>query len=193
MKRILGLALPLLAMSLPAAAHTGHETGGFDAGLLHPVAGLDHLLAMLMVGLWAALLARRERRSVALLPASFLVALLGGAVLGFTGIIPPFLETGIAVTVIALGGVLLAALRPALPIGIATVAIAGLLHGVAHGAELPASVAPAVYAAGFLVTTGLLHAIGVFVGNMLLRRGGERALRAVGATGVVAGLVMTTV
>jgi urease accessory protein len=190
MKKILGLAAPLLLTALPAVAHTGHETGGLGAGLLHPLAGVDHLLAMVMVGLWASLLAGRARRTAWLLPAAFLAALLGGAAIGFTGAPVPFVETGIAATVVALGGALVAALRASLTVGFISVAAAGLLHGVAHGAELPASAAPEIYAAGFVATTTVLHVAGVALGGMLLRRGGLRALRTIGAIGTLAGLAM---
>jgi urease accessory protein len=191
MKRIVIAAVPLLLIALPAAGHTGHEADGLGAGLLHPLAGADHLLAMVMVGLWAALLAAREQHAGWLLPAAFLAALLAGALAGFAGIPVPFVESGIAATVVALGGMLLATLRAPPVVGIGVVAAAGLVHGVAHGAELPASATPALYAAGFLATTALLHAAGVAVGGRLLRHGGLRAMRAIGAAGTLAGLVMT--
>ena len=192
MKSILSLAVSLLLIALPAAAHTGHETGGLGAGLRHPLAGADHLLAMVMVGLWAALLARRDRRAMWLLPAAFLAALLGGAKIGFGGMTFPFLETATVATVLALGGALLAALRAPLSVGMVMVAATGLLHGVAHGAELPTNAAPMIYAAGFLVSTALLHAAGVAAGGLLLRHGGLRALRIIGAAGTLAGVLLAS-
>lgn len=174
MKRLLLAALLLLPVS--AYAHPGH--GGFVAGVLHPLSGLDHLAAMIAVGLLAARLAGSGRW---VLPAGFVLAALLGALLGFGGLALPALEPLIAISVVVLGGLL--ALRGEavrLPWLLALVMPWGLLHGNAHALE--ASGSPHLLVAGFLLSTALLHAVGWLAGTraqpVLLRAGG----------GVIAGL-----
>lgn len=179
-----GAALALAAGS--AAAHPGHEHG-LIAGLAHPLAGGDHLLAMVAVGVWSAAALPAARRWAG--PAAFVAAMLAGAVAGAAGLAVPGLETGIAASVVLLGLLLAAAGRaPAAP-GLALVALAASLHGLAHGAELPAGASFAAYAAGFLASTAALHATGLAIGHRLaLARGW--ALRAGGALVGSAGLLM---
>lgn len=165
MKR-LALAFSLLAAAGTAAAHSGHDHGlSAFAGFTHPL-GLDHLLAMVAVGLWsaAALPAGQRLRG----PAAFLLAMLAGAALGTALPAPGFVEAAIAASVV-LFGLLIARPRllPALP-GLALVAAAGALHGWAHGSELPAAGGFAAYAFGFVATTALLHAAGLGLGRQLL-------------------------
>jgi len=158
------VALVLLAGAGAAVAHPGHGEGAF-AGLTHPL-GPDHLLAMVAVGLWsAAVLAPAQRLRG---PAAFLVAMIIGAALGAAAPVPAFVEGGIAVSV-ALFGLLIVAPRllPA-SAGLVLVAAAGALHGLAHGAELPAGGGFAAYAFGFVTTTALLHAAGLGLGRQLL-------------------------
>ncbi len=162
---IAGLAV--LASALPASAHVGHgEVHGFMHGFMHPIGGLDHLLAMIAVGMLAALLGRR---ALWMVPASFMAMMAVGATLAVVKVDLPFVELGISLSVIALG--LAVALRLPLPV-IAAVGIAGffaVFHGAAHGAEMPLEVSGMTYAAGFLAATGLLHLTGAAIGMGLHR------------------------
>ncbi len=153
--------LILLAISSPAFAHPGHGASGFAAGLMHPLQGLDHLLAMAAVGLWAA---QGGGRRIWLLPAAFMTMLAAGAAaaMQWQTLLP--VETGIALSVLALG--LLVALSLQLPVifSVVLAALFGLFHGYAHGLELPSSAAPIEYALGFLIATAALHGSGIAVG-----------------------------
>ena len=162
-------ALALAAM--PAMAHPGHgESSGFPAGFAHPLGGIDHVLAMLGVGLFAA---RIGGRGIWALPASFLAAMAGGAVAAAMGLALPAVEPAIAMTVVAMG--LLVAAGARLPMGWAAglVAVFAVFHGHAHGVEAVGSL-PA-FAGGFLLATGLLHASGIALGQALERIGAPRA------------------
>lgn len=158
--RILAAAL-LLVISSSAAAHPFHPIGpGFVAGFVHPFAGLDHLLAMVAVGLWSAQFGGRWLWTI---PLTFIAAMLAGGVLGFAGLTLPLQEPMIAASVLALG--LLIVLRIRLrTAGLLLVAGFALFHGIAHGAELPATATAVPYAAGFLLTTALLHLLGLAAG-----------------------------
>ncbi len=159
-------AIILFGTSGVAFAHPGHDVSGLAAGLMHPFSGLDHLLAMVAVGLWAAQGSSKERggRKVWLLPATFMTMLAVGAGIATQWQSLPLVEAGIATSVLALG--LLAALSMQLPalLSVAVTALFGLLHGYAHGLELPESAAPAAYALGFLAATATLHLSGIAVG-----------------------------
>ncbi|MBV4460586.1 HupE/UreJ family protein [Pseudomonas sp. COR58] len=156
LKRIFAAAALLLAPAL-AFAHPGHGDSGLVAGISHPVGGLDHLLAMLAVGLWAA----QQRGAARLaLPCTFVGTMLIGGLLGFEGLELPALESGIAASVLALGLAVALAVRPPLVMAVAATALFALFHGVAHGLELPDMSSPWAYAAGFVVATAALHAAG---------------------------------
>lgn len=160
------LAVFLLGASSAAFAHPGHNVSGFGAGLLHPVSGLDHLLAMLAVGLWAAqgYTKKRGGRKVWLLPATFMFMLALGAVIAMQWQTLPLIESGIAASVLALGLLIALSLRLPLMLSVAATALFGLLHGYAHGLALPDSAEPSAYALGFLATTALLHLSGIAAG-----------------------------
>lgn len=152
------VSLLLATAALPALAHPGH--GGdvsFFSGFAHPLGGLDHLLAMLAVGVWSALHARR----IWLAPASFAALLLVGAMLAANGWAPPAVEPMIAASLLVMG--LLIATRQSLAAPLAAALIGGfaLFHGAAHGSELAVGAAPV---AGMLSATLLLHALGVMLG-----------------------------
>jgi len=152
----------LVTASTAAFAHTGHGVSSFTAGLAHPFSGLDHLLAMVAVGLWAA---QSGGRRMWLLPAMFMTMLAVGAGVSMQWQHPlPLIETGVALSVLALG--LLIALSLQLPIwqSTAITALFGMLHGYAHGLELPGSAAPVSYALGFLTATAALHLGGIAAG-----------------------------
>lgn len=159
-----------MALAAPALAHPGHlEGAGFVQGFLHPLGGIDHLLAMVAVGLWAAQLGGR---ALWLLPAAFVATLAGGAVLGLSGVALPLVEAGIAASVVILG--LLVLLRKRVPVVAATILVAvfALFHGHAHGAEMPEASLPVLYGLGFVAATLLLHGVGMAI--MLV---GQRARR----------------
>ncbi|UAW96928.1 HupE/UreJ family protein [Halopseudomonas nanhaiensis] len=146
-----------------AYAHPGHgDIGGLFSGLIHPLAGLDHLLAMLAVGLWGAQLGGRARW---VLPSLFVVFMLAGAGAGVAGIAVPGVEEVIVASVLALGLLLLWARRVALAPGAVIVSAFALMHGVAHGAEMPVDAGMAYYMLGFALSTALLHLAGIGVGS----------------------------
>lgn len=179
-------ALGLALAAGTASAHTGHGTESLFQGLVHPL-GLDHLLAMVAVGVWSAAAFDGVRRWIA--PLTFLAAMTAAALLAMGGSAPPFVEHGIALSVAMFGAMLAFAKRvPAAP-GLALVAAAAALHGVAHGAELPAGASVAGYALGFLATTAALHAGGVGLG-VTLRERGAWIWRSAGALLGVAGVVL---
>lgn len=152
----------LLCLSLPATAmaHTGAEAHSFMAGALHPLSGLDHLLAALAVGLLAGYSGGNARWW---LPASFVIAMAAGAGLGASGVGVPLIEAGIALSLIAFGSALVA--KHSLRTSTLVVLTAGfaLFHGHAHGTEMGAGLSVLPYALGFMSATALLHAIGVLL------------------------------
>ena len=178
--------LLLLCFAASANAHSGEGiTGGFISGFLHPLSGLDHLLAMVAVGIWGATLGRPL---VWALPVAFPMLMVVGGVLGIAQVPLPFVEVGIAASVIVLGLSIASAWRAPMVIAVAIVAVFGVFHGHAHGTELPKTAAPAAYAAGFVISTGLLHLAGIAIGLVKgLPRGGQ-VLRASGGVIAAAGV-----
>jgi len=172
----------------PALAHTGHgPTSGFLAGATHPILGLDHVLAMVAVGLWAAM---AGGRSVWLVPAAFLVAMAAGGALGVAGFGLPAVETGIVLSVVALGALVAAKATLPAAAGMAVVGAFALFHGHAHGAEMPIADDGLAYGLGFLVATAALHGLGVGLGALAGRLSQERLLRTGGGAIAAAGLVL---
>ncbi|MGZ7457207.1 HupE/UreJ family protein [Pseudomonas sp. Ma2-10] len=159
LKRILGAMTLLLAPSI-AFAHPGHGDNGLIAGISHPVGGLDHLLAMVAVGLWAA---QHKGAARWALPCTFVGIMLIGGLLGFEGLNLPALESAIAASVLALGLAVALAVRPPLGLAVAATALFALFHGVAHGLEVPQLSSPWAYAAGFVAATAALHGLGYAV------------------------------
>jgi len=188
--RTLRTAAALTLAAAPAAvfAHTGHDhTLGLMNGLAHPVSGLDHLLAMVAVGLWAWRTGGNSRWA---LPTAFVALMLGGALLAIAGIGLPLVEGGILASVVALG--LLTAFGVRLPVvaGSTLVGLFGLFHGYAHGLEagLPGSFA--AYAMGFAASTAALHGAGLALGRWVLS---PRALRVAGMGVAAAGVALALV
>ncbi|MFW9268609.1 HupE/UreJ family protein [Pseudomonas sp. NR3] len=182
-KRICG-ALALLLTPALAFAHPGHGDNGLIAGLGHPIGGLDHLLAMLAVGLWAA---QQQGAARWALPCTFVGAMLLGGVLGFEGLHLPALESGIAASVLALGLAVALAVRPPLGLAVAATAVFALFHGVAHGLELPDMSSPWAYAVGFVAATAALHGAG-FTLVRVLPRAAAPLVRLAGAASAAAGV-----
>ena len=179
-------ALATVVSCLATAAHAHSGTGlagGVQSGFLHPLNGPDHMLAMVSVGLWGAILGRPL---VIALPVVFPAMMAIGGVLGILGMPMPPVEIGIATSVIILGAVIAAALRPPAFVAVTLVGIFALFHGYAHGQELPSAADPVGYSLGFVLSTGLLHLVGVGLGFLLLQRVGLTSLR---VTGAVVGLI----
>lgn len=186
MLRTRRLVLPFtLAALAPSAAfaHTGvGDVHGFAHGFLHPLSGLDHVLAMVAVGLFAA---QRGGRALWLVPLAFLGMMIAGGALGAAGVGLPYVEAGIALSVVVLGAAV--ALRLDLPttLAMALVGVFAVFHGHAHGAEMPETASGLAYGAGFIGATALLHAVGLGLGLALGRTqtplGGRLAQGAGGA------------
>ena len=167
MKR-LGFASVLLAVASPALAHTGvGSVHGFTAGLMHPLTGIDHLLAMVAVGLWAGLVGGRARFAY---PLAFVAMMLVAGIWGMSGGQLPGVEVGIAVSVIILGLAIALRAAPPLAAGTAACAIFAVFHGHAHGAELPDGANSLGYALGFVLATAALHGAGLALAGMLAAR-----------------------
>lgn len=181
------------AAATPALAHVGMgDHGGLANGFLHPIGGLDHILAMVAVGVLAAQLGGR---ALWLVPLSFVAMMVVGGFLGFGGIGVPFVEIGIAASVFVFGA--LVALNAKLPVALASALVGGLaiFHGYAHGAELPSGSAPQDFALGFVLATALLHAAGIGLGISLAQIATvPRAwlTRFAGAATAIAGGVLAT-
>ena len=153
------LALLLIAVPTAALAHTGHgDTSGIFHGFIHPIGGLDHVLAMVAVGVFAYVLGGK---ALWLVPLSFVGMMTMGFLLGVGKVDVPFVELGIALSSIVIGGV--AALGRPMPVVGAMALVGGfaVFHGHAHGVEMPVDAAGLEFAAGFIVATALLHAVGI--------------------------------
>jgi urease accessory protein len=170
-----------LLLATPAFAHTGEGSGGFLAGLAHPVFGPDHVVAMIAVGLWGAFLGAP---AIFLLPIVFPLVMAFGGVLGILGAPLPAVETGIASSAIVLGVMVALAARPPLWIAAVLVGAFAIFHGYAHGRELPDGANAVAYSAGFVIATGLLHLTGIAFGLLTRWPAGRLAVR--GAGGVIA-------
>lgn len=160
-------AFLLLLAAAPAAAHSGTGLpGGFLAGLLHPLTGFDHLLAMVAVGLWGAFLGRPL---LYLLPVIFPLMMVAGAEIGMLDLPLPPVELGIALSVLTLGAAIAFAWKAPVWLACPIVGVFALFHGYAHGRELPSAADPFGYAAGFVLATGSLHLAGIAIGTLRLR------------------------
>ena len=184
----LGLPAFLLALlsALPASAHVmDGPLGGFGSGFGHPLAGFDHLLAMLAVGLWGA---QMGGRSVWTLPATFPMIMCVGGIIGMTGVLPDQpIEYGIALSVIVLGGAIAAAWKAPEWVALVLIAAFALMHGYPHGVLAPRASDPAAFTVGFVVSTGVIHVIGIAIGAALKPIGGGRLVQGLGAAISLAG------
>lgn len=183
--RLLAAALPAALWPASALAHAEQGAAqGLLAGLSHPVSGLDHVLAMVAVGLWGAQLGAP---ALWLLPVTFPVVMAFGGMLGLAGVALPGVEAAIAVSGIALGLAVLAEWRPPPWLGAALVGFFAVFHGHAHGAELPPGGNGLLYSVGFVAATGSLHAAGIGLGLVHRWGWGRVALRAAGGAVALAG------
>ncbi|MBX7165119.1 MAG: HupE/UreJ family protein [Pirellulales bacterium] len=177
MSRFALVLLCLSAMVTPALAHPGHPEGTFHDGFNHPLLGLDHLLAMVAVGLLGV---RLGGRSLWLMPVSFLSAMLVGGLAAAAGMPLPLVEYGILASVLVLGALIATSVRFPVAAAAALVAAFAFFHGHAHAAEMVAGGSLAPYAGGFLLATASLHALGIGGGLLLARIANSNAVRAAG-------------
>jgi urease accessory protein len=166
-----------------AYAHT-HQGGSVSllSGLRHPISGLDHVLAMIAVGLWGAQLGAP---AIWMLPVAFPMVMALGGMLGLLGIPLPGAEFGIAASAILLGAAVMSEVRPPIALAATLVGFFAIFHGYAHGAELPPGQSGLLYSMGFVIATGCLHAVGIAIGLVHRWLWGQKVLRLAG--GVVAG------
>jgi urease accessory protein len=162
-----------------AAAHILSDPGaGFSSGFEHPLFGLDHLLAMLAVGIWGAQMGGRRIWS---LPVTFPLIMALGGIAGMAGLVLPAVEVGVAISVLALGLSIAFAWRPPEYVALLLIAVFAVCHGYAHGVELPNAADPASYAVGFVVATGMIHVVGIGIGLFVGKLFGGWVSRAIGA------------
>jgi urease accessory protein len=173
-------------LPIPASAHVGTGLpGGFGSGFVHPFSGMDHLLAMVSVGLWGAFLGRPL---LYVLPVVFPAMMVVGAILGMFGVPWPPVEMGIAVSVLVLGSCIALSAKAPVPVACVIVAIFAVFHGYAHGKELPSAADPIAYSAGFVLATGLLHVLGICLGLLNYLHRGILVTRAMGGVIAVLGV-----
>ncbi len=172
------LLLTLLAAT-PALAHVERgQAAGFFTGLSHPVSGLDHVLAMVAVGLWGAQLGAP---AMWLLPVIFPMVMAMGGMIGLLGIPLPFVEVAIALSAVLLGIMVMTEARPPVAAAAVLVGFFAVFHGHAHGTELPAGQSGLLYSMGFVMATGCLHGVGIAIGLIHRWPAGKIALRIAGA------------
>jgi urease accessory protein len=173
---------------LPSTASAHQETGtvwGFSSGFIHPLTGLDHIAAMVAVGLWGAFLGAP---AMWVLPVVFPVVMAFGGALGVLGVPIPGVETGIALSSVILGIAVAFATRPPLWIAALIVGTFAIFHGHAHGAEMPKAANAMTYAVGFVIATGLLHLSGIAFGLLVRWSWGVKLVRLGGAAIALVGL-----
>lgn len=191
MRKLLAAAVVLFSTS--AFAHTGAgEASGFMHGFMHPVGGLDHVLAMIAVGVLAFVIGGRALYA---LPLSFMVAMLVGGFMGMTGMELPMIEAGIGGSIVVIAG--LAALGYAMPVWAYSLIVGffAIFHGFAHGAEMPVEASGYEYAAGFFLATGLLHLTGIagaMAASKLLGNAGRTVARVGSGIMALAGVGVLT-
>jgi urease accessory protein len=169
MRHRLTIAAALTLVPTAALAHPGlGDAHGFAHGLAHPLGGLDHLLAMVTVGIFAWQLGGR---ALWLVPGAFVLAMAGGGALAAQGIAVPLVELGIALSVVVLGAIVALGVKAPLAIAMALVGFFAIFHGQAHATEMPLGASPGAYAAGFVLATALLHVAGIALGVAIGRIG----------------------
>jgi urease accessory protein len=187
-KQCLGQLLFAFLLLVPASAFAHVEGGqatGLITGLQHPWSGLDHVLAMIAVGIWGAQLGNP---AMWLLPVTFPMVMSLGAVMGLLGIPLPGVEIGIALSAILLGAMVVGEVRPKMMVAALLVGFFAIFHGHAHGTELPVGQSGLLYSMGFVIATGCLHGIGISLGLVHRWPVGKLALRGAGAFIVVMGV-----
>ena len=181
------IPLALLAIGFPSLAHAHIGVGevhGFMYGLTHPLGGLDHVCAMIAVGLWAA---QMGGRAVWLVPLTFVAVMAMGGVLGMADVPLAFAEQGIVMSLLVLGVLIAAAVRLPLAVSVVMVGVFALCHGYAHGVEMPQSASGFTYATGFILATVLLHASGICIALFAKGIGRAQWLRFAGVAITICG------
>ena len=192
MTRLRRLALiSLCLVPTAASAHVGiGGTGGFAHGFMHPLSGLDHQLAMILVGIFAY---RLGGRALWLVPLTFVSVMALGGFLGVMGVTIPFVEAGIAFSILALGAMVAFNVRAPLAVAMGAVGLFAIFHGHAHGSEMPMDASGFEYGIGFMLATALLHCIGIAVGmatGALSRPWGDNVYRCAGGAASIAGFAL---
>ena len=168
------VAAAMVIMPTVAFAHTGvGDTSGLVHGFGHPISGLDHILAMLMVGIFAFQLGGR---ALWLVPMTFVGVMAVGGMLGIDGIGVPFVEIGIALSVVVLGAIVAFNVKASVSAAMGVVGLFAIFHGHAHGAEIPEDAGGVAYAAGFLIATAVLHLAGISAGFLIGKAGSVTVL-----------------
>ncbi|HEY3863159.1 MAG TPA: HupE/UreJ family protein [Verrucomicrobiae bacterium] len=175
-KSLLALGLLMLVPNLASAHIIFGSPHGFQDGVLHPLTGMDHLLAMVAVGLWAA---QHRGRALWLIPLTFVSVMLLGGILGVAGVYLPGAEWAIALSVLALGALVATTTRFTPSLSMVIVGVFALFHGYAHGHEMPAAASAIPFSLGFILATALLHGLGMAAGLGLQKE--PRMLRWAGA------------
>ena len=185
MRFLSAFVLALAFTPLPLAAHEGGSAAGLIAGLLHPVTGLDHVLAMVAVGIWGAQLGAP---AIWVLPVTFPMVMALGGMAGLLGVGLPAVELGIGLSALLLGLMVALERKPDLRVAAVLVAFFAVFHGYAHGTELHEGQSALLYSIGFVISTGLLHGAGIGIGELRRLSWGGNALRAAGALIALAGV-----
>jgi urease accessory protein len=183
--QLFGLAVSIMWCTNAYAHVQGDESGGFVSGFGHPISGLDHILAMVSVGIWGAQLGPP---ALWLLPVMFPLVMAVGGFMGLVGFPLPGVETGIAASAIVLGAAILFQLRPPLIAALFVVSAFAIFHGHAHGTELPPGQSGLLYSLGFVIATGCLHGLGIATGLVHQWTWGRKVLRGAGAAVTMGGL-----
>ena len=186
---LLTINLVLLGTNIAYAHVEAGQATGFLTGLSHPWSGLDHVLAMVAVGLWGAQLGSP---ALWILPVTFPMVMSMGAFMGLIGMGLPGVEIGIALSALLLGIMVFAELRPQLFVATLMVGIFAIFHGHAHGTELPPGQSGLLYSMGFVIATGCLHGLGITIGLVHRWPAGKLALRGAGAFIAVMGIIFLT-
>src|SRR6476660_478410 len=190
MKRFLQLAVLALCFAPSVAvAHVGvGSTSGFAHGFMHPFSGLDHQLAMILVGIFAYQLGGR---ALWLVPLTFVTVMAFGGFLGVMGVPVPFVEVGIALSVIVLGAIVAFGLEVSVAVATGVLGLFAILHGHAHGSEMPLDASGFEYGIGFMMATALLQAVGIGIGLLIgisSKTLGNNIYRVAGGLASVAGV-----
>jgi urease accessory protein len=184
--RLIAILVTCLLYARTVEAHVNKgEAAGFLSGLKHPISGLDHVVAMIAVGLWGAQLGAP---AIWVLPVAFPMVMACGGMLGLLGVPLPGIEIGIAASAILLGAAVMMELRPPIAVAAVLVGFFAIFHGYAHGSELPAGQSGLLYSIGFVMATGCLHGVGISIGLVHRWSWGQRALRVAGAAIALAGI-----
>ena len=181
-------ALLCVSAPLPLAAHEGGSAAGLLSGLYHPISGVDHVLAMVAVGIWGAQLGSP---AIWVLPVTFPMVMAFGGMLGLLGVQIPGVEVGIGLSALILGLMVAFERRPDLRVAAVLVGFFAVFHGFAHGAELPEGQSGLLYSMGFVASTGTLHASGIGLGLIQRWERGKSVLRFTGGVIALAGVWFT--